>query len=131
MDIKNYIFANTTFNADFIDKVNLMIDDSGTGKTFLIKMVINYCRNNNIPYLHIDYEHRDLLNDVGNLNSKEILLFDKADLYLTKELFEEIKNLKPISIISIKNIKGYKVKNNVGKYRLINTGENIDVEKWW
>ena len=130
MVLKDVIYNSTKFDISFLDKINILLDNSGTGKTFLINMVSSYCENNDIPYMHIDYKHRELVDNKKSLYNKEILLFDKADLYLTPDLFEELKSVKGISIISIKDIADLYIDNNVGLYNLINTGSNIKTNRW-
>ena len=64
------------------------------------------------------------------INRCDILLFDKADLYFTNEIFNKIKNLEAISIISIKNKNHLNMCGDIGIYRLINKGNNIKVVEW-
>lgn len=117
-------FNSTIFDVNFKNKINFIIDDSGTGKTFLMKMMMFYCDNNNIHYTHVDYVHKNMP------LSGDVLLFDKADLYFTNEIFNKIKNLDAISIISIKNKNHLNMCGDIGIYRLINKGNNIKVVEW-
>lgn len=124
MFISDYEYNSTIFNMKFENKINLLIDNSGTGKTFLLQMLKFYCDDNDISCTHIDYIHKDM-----PLEGSKVLLFDKADLYFTKDLFDKVKNLDAISIISIKSTVELDMFGDIGIYRLINNGTNILVKK--
>ena len=128
MIIKNYNYSETIFNIDFSDKVNVLDDYSGTGKTFLMSMLSSYCEENNIPYIYIDYRMKNsiLLNELSNC---KVLLFDQADLYMDFNMFEKIKNLNAISIISIKSTSNLDMSEEVGEYILNNDGYVISTKK--
>lgn len=125
MVINKYEYNSTIFNLDFQNKVNFLIDNSGTGKTFLMQMLKFYCDDNNIPCTHVDFIHKDM-----PISNSKVLLFDKADLYFTDTLLSELKNLDAISIISIKSTRGLDMYGDIGLYRLINNGTEITSEKW-
>jgi len=116
--VNNFKCGSTVFDIDFKDRVNLIVDNSGTGKTFMMELIWSYCLDNGISCTHVDYKHRDVP------LSGEILLFDKADLYLTPEMFEKLKTLDAISIISIKDKLGLDYRD-CGLYRLV-TSYNSD-----
>lgn len=124
MKLVDYEYNSTIFNVDFKNKINLLVDNSGTGKTFLLSMLKFYCDDNNITCTHIDYIHRSIPLE------GDILLFDKADLYFNNELFNKLKNLDAISIISIKNTTRLDMFGDIGMYRLINKGDKVYTEKY-
>jgi hypothetical protein len=125
MEIKQYEYNSVLFNIDFRNKINLLVDNSGTGKTFLLKMLKFYCDEHDIPCVHVDYMHRDM-----PLENARVLLFDKADLYFSNELFERLKALDAVSVISIKNTSELDLFGDIGFYRLKNSGLLIETEKW-
>lgn len=125
LKISDYIYNFTTFYANFENKINLLVDSSGTGKTFLLQMLRFYCSENNLTCTHVDFIHKDI-----PLGSSDILLFDKADLYFTSEIFEELKHLDAISVVSIKSLTRLNLEGDIGLYKLINTGTEITVERY-
>lgn len=124
MRVTNYEYNSTIFNLDFQNKINLIVDNSGTGKTFLLQMLKFYCDDAGISCTHIDYIHKDMPLDGS------VLLFDKADLYFTNDFFEKLKSLDAVSIISIKNTADLDMFGDMGVYRLINNGSEITTERW-
>lgn len=125
MKITQYEYNSVLFHIDFMNKINLLVDNSGTGKTFLLKMLKFYCDENDISCIHVDYTHKDM-----PLDNASVLLFDKADLYFSKELFERLKILDAVSVISIKNTSQLDLFGDIGFYRLKNSGLLIETEKW-
>lgn len=125
MKISQYEYNSTLFDVDFKNRINLLVDDSGTGKTFLLQMLKFFCDDNNISCAHIDYIHKDM-----PLEGNDVLLFDKADLYVTSDMFDKLKDLDATSIISIKNTTDLDMYGDIGMYRLINSGKQIKVVKW-
>lgn len=125
MIISNYEYNSTIFNLNFQNKINFLVDDSGTGKTFLMKMLKFYCDENGIPCTHVDYIHKDM-----PIDNSRILLFDKADLYFSNSLLDKLKGLNSISIISIKDTSELDMRGNIGIYSLINKSTEISSKKW-
>lgn len=120
MKFLNIRYKETLFNLDFKNTVNMIVDKSGTGKTFLISMIVDYCIENNIPYAHLDYKHRDT-----PLEGKEVLLFDNSDLYFNNELLNKVKSLNKFTVVVIKNTLGLDIDDMVSKYYLVNDGYSI------
>lgn len=125
MIIDNYEYNSTIFNLDFQNKINFLVDNSGTGKTFLMQMLKFYCDDNNISCTHVDYIHKDM-----PLGDSKVLLFDRADLYFTDGMLSRLKNLDSISIISMKDTSDLDMYGDIGLYRLINTGTEITSKRW-
>lgn len=125
MKIDNYEYNSTIFNVNFQDKINFLVDNSGTGKTFLMQMLKFYCDDNGIPCTHVDYIHKDM-----PLNNAKILLFDKADLYFTNNLLNELKSMDAISVICIKNTNKLDMFGDIGLYCLENNATEISTRKW-
>ena len=125
MKIINYEYSSTNFSVNFENKINLLVDNSGTGKTFLLNMLKFYCDEGGISCAHVDYLHQDVI-----LDNKDILLFDRADLYLTSEMFNKISSLDATSIISIKSTVDLNLVGDIGFYRVLYYNKSIVTRRW-
>lgn len=97
------------FCINFADRINVIKGASGTGKTFLFSMISAYFTSNKISYAFIDYKFlasgdEELI--FSHCVNKELILLDNADLYLTSELFDKIRNLDATIILSKKSTFG-------------------------
>lgn len=97
------------YNINFTDRINVIKGASGTGKTFLFNTLASYFVNNKIPYALIDYRFlatgdKDLI--YPHCLNKKVIILDNADLYLTKELFDKIKDSDATIILSKKSTFG-------------------------
>ena len=99
----------TSYNGLLIDiklfkRITVLLDNSGTGKTFLFSILIGYFISNSITYGFLDFNTNpdNALDVIKAYNNVEFILLDNADLYMTKELWEYINNAKSYFIISIK-----------------------------
>jgi hypothetical protein len=116
----NQEISGTIFSIDFKDKINMIKGDSGTGKTYLFNVIYGYCSVNNIPCAYIDYKmvasnNEDLIFE--HCKNKKLILLDNADLYLTSDLFNKLKNLDSTLIISKKTSFGLNM-NDVHLYKV-------------
>lgn len=103
------VMGGISFDINFADKINVIKGASGTGKTFLFNMLSSYCSSNKISYAFIDYKFlasgdEDLI--FPHCLNKELIILDNADLYLTPELFDKIRNLNATVILSKKSTFG-------------------------
>lgn len=103
----NFLVENNNISVDvnFNKGINFLIGSSGSGKTFLLKSIVLFCKLKNISYVKIDYTS-DLNEDIILLSckEKEVILLDNADLYLSPNMYNKIKSLNSIVIISKKKI---------------------------
>ena len=102
-------YSNLNVEVNLQNKVTLLWDNSGTGKTFLFSILVSYFQENNIPFSLFDYKssERDILSILKQKTPKDYLLFDNADLFMTNEIWDEIKSNSAYSIISIKSFEDY------------------------
>ena len=102
------------FDVSFTDKVNVFRGSSGTGKTFLFNVISAYCAKNNISHAYIDY--KTVLTDdidliLSHCKGKDIVILDNADLYLTPDLFQSIRDLGCTIILSKKTTFGLNMRD--------------------
>lgn len=117
-------------SADFKDKINILLGDSGEGKSLLMKLLAGYFREHGIPFDIVDWNTSeealwDRLN--GNtLKSKgSYLLYDNGDITLTPEVYSKLTGLPCTSIISMKRIQ----RVDCGLYDVIYNPGDLRVER--
>lgn len=96
------------FDVNFIDKINIIKQLSGTGKTFLFKTMNEYCKLYDISCLYCDYRFADFSEQkiFSLCEDYEMIILDNADLYLTTDLFTSLQELNKFMIVSIKSTVG-------------------------
>lgn len=96
------------FDVNFIDKINIIKQLSGTGKTFLFKTMNEYCKLYDISCLYCDYRFADFSEQkiFSLCEDYEMIILDNADLYLTTDLFTSLQELNKFIIVSIKSTVG-------------------------
>lgn len=116
----NTLNVNINYNgikieAEFLNKINIFNGYSGTGKTLLMKATELYCMNNKISCRYCDYRCQDLEEDqiINYCKNAEVILLDNADLYLTNDLLEKLKDkfivicMKDTSVIDMLDTTEY------------------------
>lgn len=93
------------FQVGFVDKVNLLFDNSATGKTYLMKVIQGKCMKTGISCKYVNsarYEDTEesIIQFCKNSN---VVLFDNADLYLTKTILENIVKTADCIIVCAKS----------------------------
>lgn len=114
----NEKIGDTIVELNFEHKVNVLLDDSGTGKTFMFQLLCAYCSVNEIPHIYFDYKSAGFKKETFWEESKEkqFVFFDNADLYLSTELLSQLKELEATIVLSVKNIELVDVDEDTGIY---------------
>lgn len=115
----NSEFSGITFKVEFKDKINLFNGNSGEGKTFMFKTLKTYLKFKGVSCLYVGNEMLDLSLEEMKLvcRGKSVIIFDKADLYLTQELLDTAIEIADTIIISMK-IPYELGMSNIGFYSL-------------
>lgn len=92
--------------AYFDAELNILVGDSGTGKTLLINAIDLYCLNNNIKCRMCNYNDINLTDKqlLTICNDPDVILFDNADLYIRNDIIKELMNKHKIIVMSMKDI---------------------------
>jgi hypothetical protein len=125
------------FNIEFDDKDQFWLfqSPSGTGKTFLFRILQSYGENNDINIKLID---SNIFKTVGDLqiienicleDSVRIVILDNADLYLNNDFIEELSKTDKKVIISYKNNENFYIDNNYSFYTITYEGNVLDVRR--
>lgn len=119
--------SNINLHIDINDKVAILLDESGTGKTFMFQMLESYCVINKIPYEKFDYgsENKDLEWFIQSMKKASIVILDNSDLYMTQELFDYLKSSNKQIMISIKHVEKLSSYENCGFYTVVYDGKTL------
>jgi hypothetical protein len=102
---------NETVGDTFVDIIfeqgfNLFWEQSGRGKTYLFDLLMTYCLCKNISCAHVGYTLANKPDAVlAACKGCTVALLDNADLYLTKDLANKLKETCDIIIVSIKRAR--------------------------
>ena len=112
----NEIRKEVKLNLEIHEGVGLFIDNSGSGKTFSFKFLKDYCEDNYIDFIYLNYDiYKTKPEDIINIcKDKTLVMFDNADLYLKPDIVDKIYNLGVkyilVSIKSSLKLTGLKVR---------------------
>lgn len=119
--------SNINLSINITDSVAILLDDSGTGKTFMFEMLESYFVAKGIAYKKFDYnsENEDTDWFIQGMRKANIVLLDNADLYMTKELFNYLKSSDKQVIMSIKHTEKLGFFENCGFYTINYENNNL------
>lgn len=111
LKLDNYKYSGIDINAEFEPAINVLSGNSSTGKTLLMHAIENYCERSNDVGMSCRYfnsKDRKLSEEkiLSIAEDFDIILFDNADLYMTRHIIDELKKTDKIVIMSIKIIFG-------------------------
>lgn len=97
---------SVTIDVNFEGKLNILIGDSSTGKTYLLNTLYNYLSECGYNVEILDYRNKNItenmLADYGN-KGIQVLLIDNADLIMNHELFRLLQKYNYTVVASLKN----------------------------
>lgn len=118
--ICNYIFSGIKCNIIFENKVNILFDNSGTGKTFMFTILQSYLEEKEIKYILVDSRSSLMNNEellLEGIDNSEVVLLDNADLYLSQVIINAIQAKGKLAIISLKSLSAYRLRG-AGLYKV-------------
>lgn len=130
IEVKNHKLSNiVNVSISLNDKIYVFKGKSGTGKTFVSSILSGICRDKGLTYRYFNNTAKNDATGIisATASNKDIVFFDNADLYLTDEILENVKNTKCI-LISMKN--HYNLKTEYKDCRVIYTKDNLRLEEY-
>lgn len=125
----DFNYSSLDVSVDFVDKICVFYDMSGTGKTFLFTMLKEYFLNKKIPFIGINYSNYRILDNYDFSSNIKVFILDNADLYMNEDMFSKLEKSNKLVIMSIKNIKGLN-QRYMGFYNVIYTEEKMRVMRF-
>lgn len=98
-------YNNLVVNIELDKGIYVFGGCSGTGKTFLAKILHSVCSIKKIKYKYFNNVMKDYKADtiVSIASGNDLVFFDNADLYLTSDILKDIKDTRCI-LISMKDV---------------------------
>lgn len=81
--------------------LNVIMDNSGTGKTYLMSLISSYCICHEVPYLLINSSNYDIMPPIGKFT---IILLDNANLYGTPDYLTKCCDMAEYVLCSSKTL---------------------------
>lgn len=94
--------------------LNIIMDDSGTGKTFGFNVILSFCELNNIFAIKIDYNSipKNIYDVMYLFRGADVVIIDNADLFVNNDFMKQLCKCNiPYIIMSLKSnrhLKGIK-----------------------
>lgn len=94
-------------DVDFQDQFCYLSNASGTGKSFLFRLLRRYYKERDLTVIHVNYETETSTADIllDYCKHADVVLLDNADLYLTREMVKRLRKLDIQVVICMKNIR--------------------------
>jgi len=125
----NDVVSGIKFNVRFIDKINIIEQDSGTGKSFMFDVIDAYCKKMGIPCLLFNYSTLEFKDNLAeHIVGKSVILLDNADLYLDNSFLQLLEKQDCTVIISINSLVGLYTED-AGFYEVNYTAGSLITER--
>lgn len=132
----DFTMKNVHVKANFNNRVCLLMDESGAGKSYFLSCLFEHLRDN-IPIAFVDYSifnfgSEDVRDKVLRLtDGKSVVLLDNADLYADSDLISRISGRVDLLIVcSVTDIISSGGDIDVGDYYITYDGKELLVSKW-
>lgn len=101
----NEKYSGINMDVCFDSKLNILVGNSGTGKTLLMSALDLHCLNNNIKCRLCNYNDANLDKEqiISVCSESDVLLLDNSDLYMNSELLKMLLSMSKIIIMSMKD----------------------------
>lgn len=90
--IINFKYGGKLFKLNLSERITCITGNSGTGKTYLLKMFLNYLDDENISSTYISRKTDFLAYMNSNIKSFKYILLDRFDMWATDEIRSFIAN---------------------------------------
>lgn len=116
-------------NVLFQRKVNILKGDSGTGKSWLFRLLQSYFVANGISYYFVNYLTRSEPETIiAQAKKVQYLLLDNADLYLNSDTIGELLQCDATCIVATRLIKLLDIRK-MGFYKVVYKDEALSVSE--
>jgi len=126
----NDSIGGITLNVHFQEKFCYLDNASGTGKSFLFRLLRRYYKEQDLVVIHVNYETETSTEStlMDYCKHADVVLLDNADLYLTRHIIQKFRELDIQVIICMKNIRQVYSSDFV-LYDVIYEGNTLSVKR--
>lgn len=105
MDVK-YKYMGVTIDAEFKDYICFLSGDSGSGKSFLLRVFESYLSRKNISYCLFNYSSMVAVRGF-DFDSVDVVMLDNADLYMNRDIYMKAKKSHALVLICMHSYSGF------------------------
>ena len=105
MDVK-YKYMGVTIDAEFKDHICFLSGDSGSGKSFLLRVFESYLSRKNISYCLFNYSSMVAVSGF-DFDSVDVVMLDNADLYMNRDIYMKAKKSHALVLICMHSYSGF------------------------
>ena len=105
MDVK-YKYMGVTIDAEFKDNICFLSGDSGSGKSFLLRVFESYLSRKNISYCLFNYSSMVAVRGF-DFDSVDVVMLDNADLYMNRDIYMKAKKSHALVLICMHSYSGF------------------------
>lgn len=111
--VGNIRYLGVDIEINFDCKLNNIVGNSGTGKSFLMQAILAYCINNNINCIKCDFSISEKSTEtiIEIIRDSDIVLLDNADLYMNDKIMKFIRDNNKMLIMSMKETYGINIQH--------------------
>ena len=124
-------YGGINVTVDFSNKFNIIRQNSGSGKTFLFKILGELCEEQGKKCCYLDYQaaNYSITTLISICNDFDIVCLDNADLYLNQEIMSELMKLDVQVIMSLKSSRNIEDNNEYFGYYTVSYIEDSIVTR--
>lgn len=104
--IIKYKYIEVTVDVVFKDHICFLSGDSGSGKTFLLRVLESYLSRKNISYCLFNYSSMAAVNGF-DFDSVDVVMLDNADLYMNRDIYMKAKKSHALVLICMHSYSGF------------------------
>lgn len=98
-------FSGVDMDVKFTDKINFIVQDSGTGKSYLFGLLSEYCQSVGISCLLFNHVTLPFVGSLRDISvGKDVVILDNADMYMDSDLLSFFESSDCLVIVSIKSV---------------------------
>ena len=123
----HFRYNSIDFNVRFVNRVNVLCSDSGTGNSLVLNALADFCIASEVPFVFANYKYQ-LFNFDG-----DVVLLDDVDLCLTEGVLDGLIDSGAVLVVSLHNLSRLgRLEDSplVSKYTVHSGDNSIRVRRW-
>ena len=95
-----------TIDAEFKDHICFLSGDSGSGKSFLLRVFESYLSGKSISYCLFNYSSMVAVRGF-DFDSVDVVMLDNVDLYMNRDIYMKAKKSHALVLICMHSYSGF------------------------